>query len=633
MVDTEIQQKDFFRKLVETTSAVAWSFDIKSQCFTYMSPQITALTGYPPATWTNLESWKSRLHPSEREEVASFCARETELCNDHKCEYRVIRPDGNSVWLRDEISVFSDNGIPVTLRGNFYDISELKEAQLALMESEQRYRQIFEKNRSVKLIINPENGQIVEANKAAANFYGYDIETLTTMNINQINTLSDEETHAAMSSARSESRLYFNFKHKVSSGEVRDVEVYSGPLESKGKILLYSIIHDVTDRNRAEEALHRSQKMDAIDQLTGGIAHDFNNILGIILGNLNLLERNQELDENCITRIKNIKHSTQRAVELTRQLLRFSSNQVVGTMTTDINRVIRETDSLLRQSLTPSINVEHKLMDNLWLTNINVGEFEDCLLNLALNARDAMSGSGTLSLVTENCTLDENACAHLPDLMPGDYVRLSVSDEGKGISDSMQSRVFEPFFTTKDHADAIGFGLSMVFGFAKRSGGYVTVQSELGAGATFILFLPRSLSKETAAKPDQAQTAEIPGGRETILVVDDESAFVDLVKEVLEEIGYKVFTASNGKRAEEVLLRSSKVDLLFSDVVMPGDINGYELAKHAIKINPDIKVLLTSGHTDISLRKNSGEQAELCLLSKPFTLPALAKNIRLMLDE
>ena len=254
---------------------------------------------------------------------------------------------------------------------------------------------------------------------------------------------------------------------------------------------------DLTDYKQTEEALRRSQKMDAIGQLSGGIAHDFNNLLAAILGSIELLELQTTLDEKVQNRIDTIKHSAQRAVDLTKQLLGFSRIEVMRSQATDINLLINSLRFLISQSLTPQVEVVKSLGEELWLTDIDAGDFEDALINLIINARDAMEGgSGLLTIETRNVALDENYCRHNPDVSPGEYIELAISDNGSGISKEEQEHIFEPFYTSKEAGKGTGLGLSMVFGFVKRSHGHIKVYSEPGIGTTIRMFLPHSANRE-----------------------------------------------------------------------------------------------------------------------------------------
>ncbi len=386
---------------------------------------------------------------------------------------------------------------------------------------------------------------------------------------------------------------------------------------------------DITERIQSEQALRRSQKMDALGQLTGGIAHDFNNILNIILGNLELLKKQIPDDEKTRQRVQNIHKSTMRAAELTRQLLSFSRHQAENVTTTNINWLIKEMGNLIAHSVTPQVEIEWHLARELWTTEIAPGDFEDSLLNLVINARDALSGSGWLSIETANTTLDDKYCENNPDIEPGDYVQLKVSDCGEGMTAEQLEHIFEPFYTTKEQGKGTGLGLAMVFGFIQRSKGHINVESEQDIGTTFRLYLPKS--NEVTQKVD-ASTKEskgaLPEGNETILVVDDEEALLELAEESLLDLGYRVLTAGNGQQALDVLTREANIDLMISDVIMPGGINGYELAERVTADHPELKVLLASGYTEKITSSENHKRFSANLLAKPYSQVELAQKVR-----
>ncbi len=401
-----------------------------------------------------------------------------------------------------------------------------------------------------------------------------------------------------------------------------------------GKLIgVLGVGRNITERRRSERVLLNTQKMEAIGQLTGGIAHDFNNILAIIIGNLSILKRHLLNDDKASKRIDTIHKSAQRAADLTLQLLSFSRNKADQQVVTDINQVLNDMDSLIIHSVTPAIEVKHEFANDLWFTEIDPGDFQDAVINLIINARDAMSGNGCLVLQTSNCLLDEKFCTLYPELAAGDYVQLAVVDSGEGIPDAQQAHIFEPFYTTKEQGKGTGLGLAMVFGFIKRASGCITVESEVGVGTVIRLYLPKcdgevhiNNTEETDIMDEQHR------GRETILVVDDEPALLDLTKEILEELDYRVLTAFNGKQALAVLASEPGVALLLSDVLMPGGINGYELAECAMESYPNLKVLLASGYTSKSEIHKSQARFSENMLTKPYNLSELARRVRQQLD-
>jgi len=390
-----------------------------------------------------------------------------------------------------------------------------------------------------------------------------------------------------------------------------------------------ALLAEIAERKLLEVKLRQSQKMEAIGQLVGGIAHDFNNILGVIIGNIHLLKVQVMDDGGLHKRVVTIDGAAQRAAELVKQLLGFSRKQATNVAISKINIIIEGMNNLIKRSITPEIEVNVNLAENLWMTGINVGDFQDAIINLVLNARDAMPDGGRLTIKTSNSVLDAIYCSAHPHLIPGEYVLLSVKDTGAGISSDQQEKIYDPFYTTKMVGKGTGLGLSMVFGFVTRSNGHIKVESELGAGTTFHLYLPRTLERRQPESTNDQQLDFLSGGSETILVVDDEVGLLDLAKELLETLGYIVLTANDGKQALELLMGNSNIALLFSDVVMPGGMSGYELVKQAKGLYPNLKILMTSGHT-----AKAGDQAQQMhtLIKKPYELEDMARQVRLILD-
>jgi len=512
---------------------------------------------------------------------------------------------------------------------------ELEQERQALKKSEEKYRHLVEAIQDYYFFYTHDTeGIFTYLSPSIEIMLGYTPEEfllhyseyLTDSPINK-----EVEYHTQLSIKGEEQPPYeIELYHK--NGSIHWLEVKEIPVfDQQGHVShIDGIAHDITERIQAEKALRHGLKMDAIGQLTGGIAHDFNNILAIIMGNLDLLERVMPEGDKTLVQVKSMKKAGQRATDLTRQLLSFSRREPKQTTTTNINRVIKTMDSLIARSVTPEVELEYNLTDDLWLTRIDPGDFEDVLLNLSINARDAMASHGYLSIETRNVNIDAAYCEQKPEATPGEYVQLSVSDSGEGVPPELLERIFEPFYTTKGPGKGTGLGLAMVFGFTKRSGGFITCYSEVGVGSTFRLYLPRVKGEEQENIKTNGQRETLPCGTETILIVDDEIDLLDLTQTLLEELGYRVLTASDGKQALEQLAENMDIDLLFSDVIMPGGINGYELAEQVTNNLPIIKVLLTSGFTGKVLEHNG--LARFDLLSKPYNQSELAKRVRAVLD-
>ena len=404
-------------------------------------------------------------------------------------------------------------------------------------------------------------------------------------------------------------------------------------IDSRGRILgVILVFRDVTQQYAIEEALRRSQKMDAIGQLSGGIAHDFNNQLGIIIGYLDFLNKQFSESEKPYKWVQNATKAALRCSDLTRQLLSFSRHQATDIAVLDLNSAFDELQDVISRSVTPKIDVQYFLAENLWLTETNKGEFQDVIVNLILNSRDAMPDDGKIVIETSNTVIDEGFSDPKLQIKKGEYVQLSLSDTGTGINNEIQDRVFEPFFTTKPDGKGTGLGMAMVYGFIKRYDGYIQLYSEPGIGTTVRIYLPRSKTSEVSDEYTD-KNANIPTGTESVLIVDDEIDLLDLAQHIFSGLGYKTQIAENGVEALKALNSDQHFDMLFSDVVMPGSINGYELAKQAKQLHPDIKILLTSGFTSKAIVKNEHKEFEAQLLSKPYRKADLAQKVRLILDK
>ena len=414
---------------------------------------------------------------------------------------------------------------------------------------------------------------------------------------------------------------------------VRTLHTIKIPIFDKTGAVKYllGLSEDITDKLKTEEMLSRSQKMDAVGQMSGGIAHDFNNQLGVILGYVELLS-----DKGFPATEKNwletIRVAAQRCADLTQQLLIFSRNGEVDKNVIDVNSIISEMEIMIQRSLTPAVKVDYFLADNLWKTEVNPGGFKDAVLNLVLNAHDAMPEGGSLTIETSNIILNKNNAVAFTNISEGEYIEVMVSDTGQGMTQEVYDHVFEPFFTTKDVGRGTGLGLSMVYGFVHRYGGDILLESKLGVGATFRIYLPRSVDVSSKDSITSQEEKDFPRGKENILVVDDEESLLNYAEELLKCWGYTVYCANNADAALS-MLENNSIDLLFSDVVMPGGMNGYELAVKACDADAKLKVLITSGFADKVAGNEKYAKYGFDLVSKPYSRVELAEKLRQLLDE
>ncbi len=388
---------------------------------------------------------------------------------------------------------------------------------------------------------------------------------------------------------------------------------------------------DVSERRITAERLRQAQQLEAVGQLTGGVAHDFNNLLTVILGNSELLAE-RLTEEPKLKKLAEMNVAVAlRGAELTSRLLAFARQQPLAPKRIEVNALISGMEDWMHRTLPPSINIRIAGATDLWDIDADPHQLENALLNLAVNARDAMPQGGLLTVKTANCDVDADFAKHVPEAKPGQYVRISMQDNGSGMDPATLARAFEPFFTTKTMGKGSGLGLSMVYGFLRQSAGFASIDSVLGEGTTVHLFFPRATQNEMSRHP-HAGPEKIVGGTEHILAVEDEAAVLENVVAKLEGLGYRVTAASTGTVALDIIAKDTTIDLLFTDIVMPGDLSGPQLVKRAEVIRPGLKVLYTSGYTDDTIIHDGKVDAGLTLLSKPYRLAELAEKVRAVLD-
>ncbi|GJE25689.1 PAS domain-containing protein [Methylobacterium organophilum] len=408
--------------------------------------------------------------------------------------------------------------------------------------------------------------------------------------------------------------------------QVRHRQRAEEQLRQLNETLEARVIAEIDERRQAEAKLVQAQKMETIGKLTGGVAHDFNNLLQVVSGNLQLLAKDIAGNDRAERRVANAMAGVSRGAKLASQLLAFGRRQPLEPKVVNVTRFVQGMDEMLRRAIGEAIEIETVFAGGLWNTFIDPGQIENALLNLAINARDAMDGRGKLTIELANAHLDDAYASTHDEVMPGQYVMLAVSDTGCGMSPEIVAKVFEPFFTTKAEGKGSGLGLSMVYGFVKQSGGHVKIYSEVGHGTTIRLYLPRAVESEDVEVA--VDTGPVAGGTETVLVVEDDPEVRATVVEMLSDLGYRVLKAVDATSALSVIESGIPIDLLFTDVVMPGALKSPELARKARERLPDIAVLFTSGYTENSIVHGGRLDAGVELLSKPYTREALARKFR-----
>jgi PAS domain S-box-containing protein len=506
---------------------------------------------------------------------------------------------------------------------------EREEALQGLRRSERLFHDLFESAPDATVIIEAQ-GMIRAASRQTARLFGYEREKL---NGQPVEVLVSAPARAALRQLREEfvkspvPRLMGADEQSLlalrKDGSTFPVEISLSPMTTEPGVVI-AAIRDITDRRRLEEHLRQAQKIEAVGRLAGGIAHDFNNILGVILGQSQIMLRGMPPDHPLRARVEQILSASERAAGLTRQLLAFSRKQVFEMRVLDLNEIVEGLKSMLGRLLGEDVELTFRRGQDLGRIRADPTQIEQILMNLAVNARDAMPGGGRLAVETSDAEMDEDYARIHAGAVAGRYVCLAVSDTGQGMTREVQARVFEPFFTTKEPGKGTGLGLSTVYGIVKQSDGFIYVYSEPGQGTTFKIYLPRV----EAAADRPVALAPATGGTETVLLVEDEESLRELIGEILEANGYEVLVAEDPAKAIEAAERHQGViHLLLTDVVMPG-MNGRELALRVKERRPAIRVLYMSGYTEDTIAHRGVLETGALLISKPFTQDALTRKLR-----
>ena len=505
-----------------------------------------------------------------------------------------------------------------------------KQAEAALSATEERYRDLFENANDI-IYIHDLDGNFLSANAMTERLMGYSKAEVIGLNLSQI--VAPEFLEVAKKNLsgklleRAESTIY-KIDITCKDGGRLPVEVSTRLIYEGGRaVAVQGIARDVSERNRLEEHLRQAQKMESIGRLAGGVAHDFNNLLTAIIGYSQMAQFRLNNHEAARKDIAEIEKAGKRAAELTNQLLAFSRKQALQLKTVDLNQIVSDIEKMLRRLIGEDIEFVTDLAGGLGLVKADPGQLEQVIMNLAINARDAMPQSGRLIIKTANAERDERGTQSGLPLKAGAYVVLSVSDTGIGMDEETRSRIFEPFFTTKESGRGTGLGLAAVYGIVKQSGGAIWVDSEKGTGTTFHIYLPRI---EGAVKAEEAPVGRQDScrGTETVLLVEDEQAVRTLARQVLEINGYTVLEAKNATEALHICkYQSDKIHLIITDVVMPG-ISGRELAQQLLHIGHRARILYMSGYADIAIGRHGVVDANTPFLQKPFTPDALSRKVK-----
>ncbi len=570
--------------------------------------------------------------PDRIEELQDILARVARGETIAVRETERLAKDGRRLTVSVSISPLrSGSGEIVGASRIVRDITESKITQAALSRGIEERQRIFETSQDLILVTDTQ-GTFVQVSPSSMTILGYTPQEMIGHNAVEFMHPDDlESTRQAMRSARRghpmrnfETRYFHKDGHAVT---LNWMGAWSEPVRRH-----YFVGRDLTEKQAAETQFRQAQKMDAVGQLTGGIAHDFNNILTVITGTIGILAEAVAEDPQLSAIAKMIDEAAERGASLTRHLLAFARKQPLQPREVDVNTLVLETIKLLRPTLGQQIEIMPQLAPDAWPALVDPNQLTTVILNLSLNSRDAMPSGGKLVIETSNVFLDEDYAAKNRDVAVGNYVMIAVSDTGSGIAARNLERVFDPFFTTKEVGKGTGLGLSMVFGFVKQSNGHIKIYSEEGHGTTVKIYLPRATGLADTAE-EQLASSGIEGGKEAILVVEDDKLVRRYVVTQIESLGYKALEAANASEALRIIDSKAHIDLLFTDVIMPGSMNGRQLVDAALARRPALKTLFTSGYTENAIVHHGRLDTGVLLLAKPYRKSELARMIRLALDS
>ena len=642
-----------YRQLVEQVPAISYVAEAGVHGrFLYLSPQVKTILGYRPEDClSDPHFWWNHLNPEDH--PTAMLEDVWEEGRPFQVEYRMRRQDGREVWLRDEAVIILDPATGKRLtRGMLIDITERKKADEALRQSEERYRMFVAQSsegifrmeyvppapcvlpESEQLAWALQYGYMAECNDAMARMYGRaSAQELMGKPLTDFLILHDPVTREFMEN-------FIRAGYQTTDQESREIDAHGqkkifrntmiGIVVDGHWVRTWGITRDVTERMHLEEQLRNAQQLEAIGRLAGGVAHDFNNILSIIMGHGELLLMSAGADDRMRNGLEQIRRAADRAASLTQQLLAFSRKQVLQPRVLDLNEAVADVQKMLSRVIGEDIELVASLHPSLITVKADPGQVEQVLVNLAVNARDAMPHGGKLTMETSNVEISAEQGRDL-ELAPGRYVMLKVTDTGHGMDAATVAHIFEPFFTTKRMGKGTGLGLATVYGILKQSGGGIQVSSEAGSGTEFHIYLPAADGAVRVA-PVPLGSDIVAGGTETILLAEDEADLREVTRIFLEGYGYKVQEAASAEQAiQTAALYQEKIDLLLTDVIMPG-MSGRQLAEKIQSTRPQIKIMYMTGYTDDMVVQHKVLEPGVKLLQKPFSKVDLALKVRSTLD-
>jgi two-component system, cell cycle sensor histidine kinase and response regulator CckA len=651
------ESEEKYRRITENISDVVWITDLNLKNI-YVSPSIKRLIGEPVAVNMN-RMMEQRFPPESLENIYSIIAEELEKEKDpgidenrtRVIEAECYRADGSTIWVSMNISfIRGENGKPIGFQGVTRDINDRKKAEEALLASEQRYREIFNATSEAIFIDDVHTGKVLDVNEPMLRMYGYNSkEEVFAGNIGDFRAnqhpYTEEEAKKITRAAVDGKKQQFEWLAKKKNGDLFPVEITLTRSLIGGQERVLAVVRDITCRKQEEQEREKlqlqfvqSQKLESIGRLAGGVAHDYNNTLMVIMGYTELAMEKISPNNPLYTYFEEILIAAQRSTEITRQLLAFARKQTINPSMLDLNRTIESMLKMLRRLIDEDINLVWVPKPQIWSVKMDTTQLDQVILNLCLNARDAIAGVGKIIIETKNITLDEDYCSHHPGFFPGDFALLAISDDGCGMDKVTLNNIFEPFFTTKDVGQGTGLGLSTVYGIIRQNKGFINVYSEPDKGTTFNIYLPRHATETAEIKIEKDEKDEkdekIPiYSFETVMVVEDEPAIMKISKMMLQMLGYQVLAASTPTEAiQSAQEYPGPIHLLITDVVMP-EMNGCDLANQLKSFNPGIKVLFMSGYTANVIAHHGLLDKSVHFIQKPFSKNEIAAKIRKVLEE
>ncbi len=615
----------------------SWEADVLENHSVWSDEQFRLLGLEPSQGNFSFEDYLEMVHPEDREKLREAAGKAVSDAGSFTLDYRIIRKDTTMRWMHGRGETITDGtGKVVRMRGINQDITERKRSADLLQESEGRFRQLAENIREIFYLINPEITQMFYISPAYEEIWGRSCESVYENPRSWAEAIHPDDIERVFAEITPRGILVpgkFEFRILRPNGEVRFIRAQAFPIyNDAGEIYRFAgTAEDITQHRQIEAQLRQSQKMEAIGQLSGGVAHDFNNLLTVILGHANILAE-QNVSGEAAESIAEIRHAGERAANLTRQLLLFARKQAMLMKNLDLNSAVAHTIKMLTRILGEDIQLDFCPAHGELTVQADAGMFDQILLNLAVNARDAMPKGGRLIIETARVEFDTETAAQSAQIRAGTFAVITVSDSGSGIPADVLPKIFDPFFTTKDVDKGTGLGLATVFGIVQQHSGWINVYSEEGSGSTFRIYLPLILESSLPADTKKA-AQEMKGGTETILFVEDDAAIRRMASKYLGQLGYRVITAENGPDAVRIFTEREKdIHLVFSDLVMPGGLSGIELSRILLQKKPALSFIFSSGYSNMLLAGETKLTEGLNFLAKPFSLANVAKIIRLQLD-